>query len=67
VRAFQVVHGVQGIRIRFTSDSPLGEPHQAEIRGRLRRIHPELEGVEFVRVERLPQTLAGKTRMVVAE
>ena len=67
VRSFQVVHGAQGIRIRFTADSPLGEAREVEIRERLRRIHPQLETVQLVRVERLPQTLAGKTRMVVAD
>jgi phenylacetate-coenzyme A ligase PaaK-like adenylate-forming protein len=67
VRAFQVVHGSRGIRILFTAASPLGENREVEIRSRLQRIHPELENVQFIEVEELPQTLAGKTRMVVAD
>jgi hypothetical protein len=67
MRSFQVVHGSRGIRIRFTADSPLGEQREVEIRSRLQRIHPELENVQFIEVEELPQTLAGKTRMVVAD
>jgi phenylacetate-coenzyme A ligase PaaK-like adenylate-forming protein len=67
VRSFQVVHGAEGIRIRFTSDVPLDDARAAEIRERLRRIHPQLGSVQLVRVDRLPQTLAGKTRMVVED
>jgi phenylacetate-coenzyme A ligase PaaK-like adenylate-forming protein len=67
VRAFQVCHGTRGIRIRYTADAALCGERAAEIRDRLRRIHADLADVEFVRVPELPQTVAGKTRMVVAE
>jgi uncharacterized protein (DUF362 family)/phenylacetate-coenzyme A ligase PaaK-like adenylate-forming protein len=63
---FQIVHA-QGrdLRIRYTSRERLSERAVEEIRERLARAHPLLGGVELEWVEALPQTVAGKTRMVV--
>jgi phenylacetate-CoA ligase len=63
--AFQVVIGGPGLRIRYVAREELREPRLGEIRGRLRRIHPGLADAGLERVERLPQSVAGKTLMVV--
>jgi phenylacetate-CoA ligase len=67
VQSFQVAHGPRGVSIRYTAHAPLPDERTAQIRERLRRVHPALAAALLVRVERLPQTVAGKTRMVVAE
>ena len=53
------------LAIHYLSHEPLRDADIAGIKGRLERINPQLAGAEFRRVERLEQTLAGKTRMVV--
>lgn len=67
IRSFQVVHGEQGVRIRYTAAEDLSATRVEEVRQRLSKIHPDLGLAAIVRAESLPQTLAGKTRMVVEE
>jgi phenylacetate-CoA ligase len=67
VRAFQVAHGGSGISIRYVADRPLSAERTEQLRQRLARIHPGLRPARLERVDALPQTVAGKTRMVVAE
>ncbi len=68
VVSFQVVRGPSGDRIRFAAGAtPPSEAALAQVRERLRRIHPELARFGFERVEDLPRTVAGKTRMVLVE
>ena len=67
VTGFQIVQGPAGARLRYTADAALDETATNGIRERLRRVHPALGPLPFERVERLPQTVAGKTRMVVVE
>ena len=63
--AFQVVVGGPALAIRYVAGEELAEPRLGEIRGRLGRIHPTLASARLERVERLPQSVAGKTPMVV--
>jgi phenylacetate-CoA ligase len=65
VVAFQVVAGGPEPRIRYVAREALCESRIREIRGRLERIHAGLAAARFERVERLPQSVAGKTLMVV--
>jgi len=67
VQAYQVVKSASGTFIRYVAAQPLAKNTEEEIRGRLGRIHPSLRSTRLERVERLQQTLAGKTRMVVSE
>jgi phenylacetate-coenzyme A ligase PaaK-like adenylate-forming protein len=67
VLGFQVVRTALGLRIRYTAEAELDETSREEIRERLHRIHPRLADAIVERVAHLPQTVAGKTRMVVDE
>lgn len=67
VRGFQVVKRGNALRIRYTAEADLDPRSTEEIKERLRRIHPSLGGAILERVGRLPQTVAGKTRMVIVE
>jgi phenylacetate-coenzyme A ligase PaaK-like adenylate-forming protein len=65
VDGYQVVQrdGMLCLRLVATLDAA-GE---AAIQQRLARIHPELGAMRIERVDRLEQTVAGKTRMIVRE
>lgn len=65
IASYQVVHSSTDLRIRYTSDIPLSGSQIAQIRERLGKIHPALRKTEFERIDRLIQTVAGKTRMVI--
>jgi phenylacetate-CoA ligase len=67
VLAYQVVKSASSIFVRYVAARPLSTTTQSEIRDRLCRIHPSLRTIHLERVERLQQTVAGKTRMVVSE
>ena len=67
IRGFQVVQGSRGLRIRYTAPAELGAGEVEAILERLRKIRPALGAARLERVESLPQTVAGKTRMVVQE
>jgi phenylacetate-CoA ligase len=66
VRAYQIVHGA-AVRIDYVADAVLSPSAQEGIRTRLARIHPSLADTQLVRVSDLRRTIAGKTRMVIAE
>jgi phenylacetate-CoA ligase len=63
--SFQVAIGGPELRIRYVAGEELREARIGEIRERLRKIHPGLAAARLERVERLPQSVAGKTPMVV--
>ncbi len=67
VRAFQVLHGEHGVRIRYTADAELSAASAAGVRERLGKIHPDLADARLLRAEVLPHTVAGKTRMVIRD
>jgi len=67
VRGFQVVSRRDGLAIRYVSGAPLSGQRASEIRERLGKVHPSLARVRLEQVDALPQTVAGKTRMVVEE
>lgn len=67
VRGYQIVQRGAAIRIRYTAAGSLSPAAEHEIRDRLSRIHPALAAVAFERVDSLPHTVAGKTRMVSVE
>ncbi|MGI9590105.1 MAG: hypothetical protein ACR2P8_01955 [Myxococcota bacterium] len=64
IRGFQIVAG-DDLMLRYTSPQALDDGETEAIRERLGRIHEELRAIRFERVERLEQTVAGKTRMIV--
>ena len=67
VDAFQVVIDKHGtLAIHYVSRRAEPDKEVASAPQRLARIHPELAKVRLVQVERLEQTVAGKTRMVRA-
>jgi phenylacetate-CoA ligase len=65
IGSYQVVQSGTHLCIRYTSDVPLNGSHISQIRERLGKIHLALGRMEFERVDRLMQTVAGKTRMVI--
>ncbi len=65
VRGFQVVQSASGPFINYLADNTLDPAAVDRIRERLGRIHPSLGTIELRRVERLQQTIAGKTSMVI--
>ncbi len=67
IRSFQVVQARGAIRIRYTAAKPLSATVESEIRGRLSKVHPSLNHLVLEQVEQLPQTVAGKTRMIATE
>jgi hypothetical protein len=67
VAAYQVVRGGDGLTLNLLCDGGLAEPSEALIRSRLRRVHPLLGGMRIRCVDRLEQTAAGKTPVVIGE
>jgi phenylacetate-CoA ligase len=65
IEAFQVAVDGADFRIRYVAHQELPSERLDEIRERLRRIHPSLAGTQFERTERIPQSVAGKTPMVM--
>jgi phenylacetate-CoA ligase len=66
IASFQVAVGDAALRIRYVARADLSEGRLGEIRERLRKIHPELAAARFERVDRIHQSVAGKTPMIVA-
>jgi phenylacetate-CoA ligase len=67
ILSFQVAVGGPELCIRYVAREELGAALVGEIRERLRKIHPGLAAARFERIERVPQSVAGKTLMVVRE
>lgn len=73
VRSCQKITGYQFIQERkfiwlhLTTSSPLTPVDTEAIRHRFRVIHPLLERIEILTVDRLEQTVAGKTRMIISK
>jgi phenylacetate-coenzyme A ligase PaaK-like adenylate-forming protein len=67
IRGFQIVRGGAGLALRYVADAALSAQAERELRRRLGCVHAALESLRLERVERLEQTVAGKTRMVVSE
>ena len=66
VQAFQVVQEQpQAVSINYLSDDHLPETTLSSIRRRLIAIDERLRGTRLVRVDRLEETIAGKTKRVV--
>jgi phenylacetate-CoA ligase len=65
IRGFQVVQAGDRLTIRIATPSELAGPTVAEIRARMRDIHPGLADATLERCDALQQTIAGKTRMVI--
>jgi phenylacetate-coenzyme A ligase PaaK-like adenylate-forming protein len=65
ISGYQVVQAGTSVNIDYTAPSNLPAEQLAEIRSRLAKVHPQLGLVEINRVERLQQTIAGKTRMII--
>lgn len=65
IKAFQVIAGQAGLRLRVTGDVPAAR--EAEILGRLAKVHPELGRLTIERADELQRTIAGKTPMVLHE
>lgn len=64
---YQVLERGPDIRIQYTAPENLTGKQIEEILSRLGKVHPDLVRVTFARVDRLKQTVAGKTRMVIKE
>ncbi len=65
VTAYQAVQSDEAIELRLTAASEVTREMAAEIRQRLRGIHPLLEQVVIRRVDALEQSVAGKTPMIL--
>lgn len=65
IQSYQAVQQGGVIELRFISDRPLLDDEVLGIRSRLGRIHADLASVTLAQVERLEQTVAGKTPMVL--
>lgn len=67
ISGYQVAQSGGSLSINYTATENLTAEQLAQIRSRLARAHPQLAHVEIKRVERLRQTIAGKTRMVIKD
>jgi phenylacetate-CoA ligase len=67
ISGYQVAQSGASLSINYTARENLTAEQLAQIRSRLARAHPQLAHVEIKRVERLRQTIAGKTRMVIKD
>lgn len=65
ITGYQVVQNREGVRIDYTANSEMPAQTLSEIRRKLSIIHPLLRCIGLKRVERLEQTIAGKTLMVL--
>jgi phenylacetate-CoA ligase len=65
IRVYQARQEGNEIRLVYAADVHLTGDEEAGVRERLRRIHRDLERIAFERVDTLPQTVAGKTPMIV--
>ncbi len=65
VHGYQVIQRDARLQLHCTSDRELPSSVIEQIRLRLGKTHPLLTEMEIRRVDRLKQTVAGKTRMVV--
>ncbi len=65
VLGYQVVQNGKQIQLRIMPRGKLSVESRREIQARLAKVHPALAEVPLVEVERLQQTIAGKTSMVV--
>lgn len=67
INGYQVLERGPNISIHYTALANLANTQVEEIRNRLRKVHPDLVKVTFTKVDRLKQTIAGKTLMVIKE
>ena len=67
IRGYQIVQSNGDFRLQYLADADLSERTTDEIRRKLGAIHPSLRNMTFVRMPRLEQTRAGKTRMIVRD
>jgi phenylacetate-coenzyme A ligase PaaK-like adenylate-forming protein len=68
VTSYQVSQSADGgVVLDYVSAEPLAAGEMAALRGRLRRVHAELEAIGIRRVAALEQTVAGKTRRVARQ
>jgi phenylacetate-coenzyme A ligase PaaK-like adenylate-forming protein len=65
VGAYQAVQEGERIAMLLTAGRPIAAETIAAIRGRLAKIHPELGRIEVRQADRLRQTIAGKTPMIL--
>jgi phenylacetate-CoA ligase len=65
IAGYQVVQTGSEIRIDYTAPEPLSDAQADEIVYRLCKVRSELSRTKLNRVNRLAQTAAGKTRMVI--
>lgn len=68
ITAFQVTQDATGgVTICFESAQALAMEQERELRRRLELVHAELRDAQLRRVDRLPSTIAGKTRTIVSQ
>jgi glycosyltransferase involved in cell wall biosynthesis/phenylacetate-coenzyme A ligase PaaK-like adenylate-forming protein len=65
VRAYQVIQDGFDIRLHYVAGEDLSQEWTSRICSRLAGVHPSLARIEISRVERLEQTVAGKTPMII--
>lgn len=65
VSGYQMVQEGDALALRLTVLAPMTSRQMDEIRARLEKIHPRLGTVEIQVVERLEQTRAGKTPLLI--
>jgi phenylacetate-coenzyme A ligase PaaK-like adenylate-forming protein len=63
--AYQVLQNGKNVQIHYMADRDLSSDNISQIRGNLLSVHPDLGQILLKRVDKLEQTIAGKTRMVV--
>jgi phenylacetate-coenzyme A ligase PaaK-like adenylate-forming protein len=67
ITGYQVIQSNDSVRLTYTATGPVTDEQVAGIRERLTKIHPWLDNAKIVAVERLHQTAAGKTRLVIKD
>lgn len=65
ITGYQVVQVGDNINIHYTSSEEIHDDQLESIRVRLTKVHPELKSIGIKKVDRLQQTVAGKTRMII--
>jgi phenylacetate-coenzyme A ligase PaaK-like adenylate-forming protein len=65
IGSYQVVQDGERIELRFTAARDLTPQEEVAIRERLHKVHGGIEKIPLVRTDRLKQTIAGKTPMIL--
>jgi len=65
IKRYQIKQEADKIVVKILVNEEFTYKHEAEIREKLAKIHPDLGSVRFEKTDRFDQTIAGKTPMII--